>query len=142
MRPLVVGEAPGRGGGSPLDSAAFSAKLPALRQFSRVNVLDFYPGRDGKGALFPDRDAVKGAIYLERHVSKQRPMIFMGTRVAWAFGLLRREYRFCEWRQWRGRQVAVIPHPSGIVRWWNDPANRERAAAFLDDALTGQASLG
>ena len=130
-----MGEAPGRRNGAPLDSAAFSAKLPALRGFTRVNVLDSYPGRDGKGALFPEREAWRGAIYLDRKTPKDRAMIFMGARVAWAFGMLRRDFRWCEWRTWRGRRVAVVPHPSGIVRWWNDPKNRELAATFLADAL-------
>lgn len=31
----------------------------------------------------------------------------------------------------------VLPHPSGVNRWWNDPANLEAARAFLLRALEG-----
>ena len=31
--------------------------------------------------------------------------------------------------------AAVIPHPSGIVLWWNDPENRKRAGMFLRECL-------
>jgi uracil-DNA glycosylase len=30
-----------------------------------------------------------------------------------------------------GRHVAVVPHPSGRNRYWNNPANRDAARVFL-----------
>jgi hypothetical protein len=37
-----------------------------------------------------------------------------------------------------GFDVAVIPHPSGVNHWWNDPANRRRFAEFAKRTLHGR----
>jgi hypothetical protein len=34
-----------------------------------------------------------------------------------------------------GTDMAVMPHPSGLNRWYNDPANVARAGDFLREAL-------
>jgi hypothetical protein len=36
---------------------------------------------------------------------------------------------------WPDARWAVLPHPSGISHWWNDPANVEAAARFLRDLV-------
>lgn len=84
--------------------------------------------------------------------------ILLGKRVAAAFGLRR-----CEWftpylciadpfegnrcpawlsaehNNYSLTRAWVVPHPSGLNRWWNDPRNTEHAAHFLrktiDEAL-------
>jgi hypothetical protein len=126
---LVVGEAPGRGNGEPLESAW--RKLPALAYLDRVNLLSTYPGRNGKGAAFPIAEASDAAAGILLSVPADVPLVLMGARVALAFGIPRREYDWLDWFEWRGRSIAVCPHPSGIVRWWNDPENAGRAAAFF-----------
>lgn len=38
--------------------------------------------------------------------------------------------------------VAVLPHPSGLNRWWNDARNRASARAFLREVALGLGPLG
>ena len=52
------------------------------------------------------------------------PEALLGHRAAWY-----------EWVEVAGGRVAVVPHPSGRSRYWNDPANRDAAAEFLCAAL-------
>jgi uracil-DNA glycosylase len=128
---LVVGEAPGRlSGVRPLGS--LDRKLPALRGVPRVNLLDRYPGSDGKGARFPIGPARTAAKSLLRAVP-EASLVLVGRRVAEAFGFKTFAYDWFEWFSVGGRAYAVIPHPSGIVRWWNDPANRAAAERFADE---------
>ena len=56
--------------------------------------------------------------------------LLCGRRVAAAFGF-RADVAYLRWYRWEGKWYAVIPHPSGIVRWYNDPANVQRARRFL-----------
>jgi hypothetical protein len=56
-------------------------------------------------------------------VTRNRPFIYLGKRVAEAFGFRG------EWFEWSHDQV-VAPHPSGLSRWWNDPNNVGLARAF------------
>jgi hypothetical protein len=55
-------------------------------------------------------------------------VLLAGHRVAAAFGV--REGYLREFVL-QGVPAAVVPHPSGVNRWWNDPANVARASAFL-----------
>jgi hypothetical protein len=48
--------------------------------------------------------------------------VLLGRRVAAAFGLASAPY--LEWTEARGRTWVVMPHPSGVNRWWNDEENR------------------
>lgn len=32
-------------------------------------------------------------------------------------------------------QAAILPHPSGLNRWWNDPDNRDAARAFMQHTV-------
>ena len=38
---------------------------------------------------------------------------------------------FLEWTRVGRARVAVISHPSGVSRWWNDQGNARRAREFL-----------
>lgn len=77
-------------------------------------------GRDG----FDGREAADTA---ERIMSEDGPkrVVILGAKVAGAFGLtwkpLHSERAF-------GRSFLMIPHPSGLNRWWNDSKNRRSAA--------------
>lgn len=64
-------------------------------------------------------------------------MLLAGKRVASAFGLDEEYLADPVAFPIGGRPVAVhvVPHPSGVNRWWNEPANRERARAFLAEDL-------
>jgi len=138
-RPLLVGEAPNRTGDArrPLDGrvgarlAGFAGLDVAAyrRRFARVNVLGAWPGASGgKGAAFYHDVAAREATRLRRRFRGRRTVVLLGQRVARAFGV-RPDY-FVE-RRVAGARVFVVPHPSGIVRWYNDPANVARMRRFM-----------
>jgi uracil-DNA glycosylase len=138
-RPLIIGEAPSRTAGAAraLDgrSGERLARLlgvgldQLLERFETANLLERWPGPAGrKGAAFPARMAREAA----ERVRLRGSVLLAGRRVAAAFRL---SAPYFEWATLRGARVAVIPHPSGVNRWWNDPANRERAAAFLREVV-------
>lgn len=128
---VVVGEAPGRGGGPPLGGrvgARLSGLLGAdVSKVARLaNLLDAWPGRStGKGAGFPIDDARRAAAAMQLGTSA----LFLGKRVARAFGIRSPDY----FRIYgvRGARVAVFPHPSGVNRFWNDPRNERVAMLFI-----------
>lgn len=144
MRPVVVGEAPGRGTdpARPLrgDSGRRLARYAGLggdvgelaRRAERVNLVDRFPGGQGKGCRFPREDARRGARDLLA-LAPGRDLLLLGKRVAGALGWTDAEY--LRWLPLKSCRLACVPHPSGVNRWWNDPANRRRARAFLCRAL-------
>jgi uracil-DNA glycosylase len=143
MKPLIIGQAPGRrGDGEPLSGMA-GRRLAALccleleellDRFERVNLLKTFPGKSGKGDAFPLAEARTAAVGLLSAVAAHRHTILLGSNVARAFQLHR--LPLLEWRDaFRdlGSFVAVCPHPSGVNRWWNDSANFVRASRFWRD---------
>jgi hypothetical protein len=56
-------------------------------------------------------------------------VLVAGTRAAAALGL-RPDYFAAQ--ALGGRPAYVVPHPSGVNRWWNDPANRAAARRFFE----------
>lgn len=151
-RVLLVGEAPSESSDphAPL-SGRVGARIEHLahlrpgslgRHFDLVNLLDRWPGRTGKkGSDFPAeaaREAAKRlAILLEAEPAHRR-VIFLGKRVAAAFG--ERKLEPCRWveRSFGGRavEVAMIPHPSGVNRALNDPDVARAVGEFLFEAST------
>ena len=146
MKPLIIGQAPSKTGeGCEPINGRSGKKLAAcmgvsveeyLERFERVNVLDRFPGKQGKGDKFPlpeAREAAQG-IRLEG-----RPFVLLlGRGVASAFGL--GNLPWLEWAEVEQARVAVVPHPSGINRWWNEQENRERAREFLGNLTGGERS--
>jgi hypothetical protein len=139
VRPLLVGQAPGprTGGRAAFDgdsgrrlSRVVGADVLAL--VDAVNLLDSYPGSAGKGDRFPIREAPRAAAGLD--LSGRPLALLAGLGVARAFGL---RVSLLEWTQVRGTPALVVPHPSGVSRWWNSRANAERARAALRAALLG-----
>lgn len=123
-RVLLVGQAPSRGSdGLPAfcgRSGAFLARLVGLpradflRRVEAVNLLPAWPGRFGRGDLFPAASAADAARMLQ--VASRR-VLLAGSGVAAAFGL-----RVPPWLSraslGRGEEAAwAVPHPSGVVRW-------------------------
>ncbi len=98
--------------------------------FERVNLLRRWPGRSGgaKGHLFDLEAARKAAARLD---VSGRTVVLAGKRVALAFGL--RDPAWLEPAAFgRGERAAfVVPHPSGIVRFYNDEANRLAVGGLL-----------
>lgn len=96
--------------------------------FGRLNLLAEFPGKNGKGDAFPIDEARRRAAWISRSLGGRR-VVLLGGGVARAFGLSRP--RLLEWTRIQDFEAAVVPHPSGINRWWNDPENEAKAAEFL-----------
>lgn len=100
--------------------------------FEVVNLFDVYPGAARKGTKWDAPAAREKAAALIPTFSPGARVILVGRRVSTAFG-----YPWLSFLTWTyddhppGFYVAVIPHPSGIVRWWNSPDNVEAARRFL-----------
>jgi len=109
--------------------AAFAAA------FARVNLCS--GGWDRAAA-----EAAADALFKEQALSGQ-PTVLLGARVCRAFWLEFRPFSTFEAERWLGLEGgealtmrgAILPHPSGRCRIWNEPANRLRAAATVAAAL-------
>lgn len=110
--------------------------LQYLRRTERRNLLDRWPGYQ-----FPAREAREAALRMQPELDGRR-VIFMGKQVAQAFWCGR--YELLQW--WPGRRVtaggeertwefAIVPHPSRLNRWWNEPRHGRKAADFLREAF-------
>lgn len=169
VRPLLLGEAPGRGkdavarlrplsgaigvrlcrlAGLPEDDTAGTSReehcYATLREaFDCANVLDHWPGPHGKGAAFPRALAEQGvrALVAAGTLHPGRVVVCLGRRVTDLFG----RPGHVPFHRWfpspGGLRLAGIPHPSGLTRNYNDPAERELARRTLDRAreLTARA---
>ena len=162
MKPLLVGEAPGPNGDpeKPLDGRpaarllgcmgfelqgrdAYSKAAKELSEMFEVrNLLDRPMARpEGeKGCEWPKEEAEAAANRLAVLVERGQRVVFLGKRVAAAFPAVDAR----AWWHWNvlgedwsvaGIAYATIPHPSGIVRTWNEPINRVRAGMVLWQAL-------
>lgn len=140
-RVVLVGQAParrtsltlrGRTGKKLVELMMINERL-YLKAFERKNVLARYPGRSarGEGDLFPMAIARKRARRIRKRI-RRRIVVFVGRRVARAF---RFEAPFLQWRAFEGGMAAVVPHPSGVNRWWNSDENRRAASAFLSTVI-------
>jgi uracil-DNA glycosylase len=146
VRPLLVGEAPARGGNrAPLDGssgdrlarmAGMAGRVELLERFDAVNLLGRWPGPAGKGAAWPSGRAVRAAA--------RRPLrgvaVLLGSRVARAYGL-----DAAGWWTWvRGERfvAVVVPHPSGVNQLYNSLEVREATGAALAQALRRAGGVG
>lgn len=156
MKPLILGEAPGRGkdvvGGMFPLSGAVGVRLcqlagleeEALREkpgssryghyywtlrkyYDCDNLLNCWPGSNGKGSAFPPKEAY-GAV-INRRLEWRRPVIvLLGRRLMYAFKV--GDLPFYEWDE----PFVGIPHPSGLTRNYNDPEERQKAGEILTQA--------
>lgn len=144
----MIGEAPGYMGEGKLPLAGWGgdriAGLARMRghqelreHFELINLLDYYPGLSGrgasKGAAFPKDEGRDEAQKLIDEGELQPPLFFLGHRVATAFGLKRTEY--FKWTEVEGLPVVVLPHPSGVNRWWNSEENQRAGRRFFEEFL-------
>lgn len=121
---------------------------PLRDVFEPVNLLRRWPGKaaGGRGDAWPTAAARESAVrWLRRRRRRRdvRPVVLLGDRVAAAFGL-----RGATVLRWTAAGlgdrlgmtvVAVVPHPSGINRWWNDARNARAAREFLIGAARSAA---
>jgi len=138
-KPILVGQAPGKEGGSPL-TGRVGKRLARLMGISykdyierteRINVLDRYPGAaEHKGDLFPMKEA-KACVKKLLGCFVGRRVLFLGKVTAKAFG--HDEVKLFEWQESSDStyMFAVCPHPSGVATWWNKIENENRASSFL-----------
>lgn len=138
---MVIGEAPGSAGPGILLGGAFKRWALILgidsSEFSGLdckNLLDHWPGSAGKGSAFPLAEA-RDAVGRVRASNPWTSFILVGKRVALAFGL--RDPALLRWFWSEGAWFAVVPHPSGINRWYNDPENARAAATFMLETARG-----
>jgi uracil-DNA glycosylase len=136
---VLVGQAPGRNGDpkTPLFGGRGTGKKLAdlfgmdrkkyEDSFKRMNVLDAWPGRAGKGDRFPIRDA-RAAAKQKLRALRGRTVVFVGIGTAAVFGF--DPGRPLKWAGFNGGVAAVLPHPSGVNRWWNDQANGRKTRSF------------
>jgi len=130
---LVIGQAPGRKPGGALMGRAGEkladlhgvphAEFMATRDV--INLLDYFPGKAGKGDAFPMAEAREQAARYD--LSRWDRVVFLGRNVACAFGL---RAPFLAWHLLDGSLCAAVPHTSGVNTWWNDPRNEAAARRF------------
>lgn len=146
---VLVGEAPSRQHGAfagPwFDRVARMAGLAdaeALRgRVEHVNLFSEPRPRQGRGSSFDPKAARRLALELAPRLAGKR-VVFLGRRVSGAFGVLRVTPSltwFAKAVEGVELTVAVLPHPSGVDRWWNSRMNRLRAVDFLRAALAEEA---
>ncbi len=143
-RAVLVGQAPGSAGdpSKPLAEGAVGKRLVALAglttaeyllSFDRTNLLVNWPGKCGKGDAFDKAEATRSASLMSYRL-RGRTVVMLGRNVAEAFGFP--EEKYFKWLPWfEGGKAAVMPHPSGIVQWWNDPKNVRAASLFMRGLL-------
>ena len=97
---------------------------------SRRNLFEKYPGKCGKGAKFD----VPTARELVRQIHAEgilygTNLLIVGRRTAKAFGYER--HPLLTWHRALAYNFAIVPHPNGVNRWWNDEVNEGLGKAFL-----------
>ena len=106
-------------------------KLMGMTRFEylhtdRRNLFPAYPGKSGKGAAFPAAQARELARVMTPSLAGYN-VLFIGLRLAAAFWS---DPVPLQWFEGMYRH-AVVPHTSGVNRWWNDPCNWVAGETFL-----------
>jgi hypothetical protein len=139
-RPLLVGEAPSKNEHPPTPIEGRIGKRLAgyagltfeefLIHFDRTNLLSVRQDTKEKGFEFDAATARTNAYQLIITLERGRTVILLGKRVAMAFDV---PVDYFAWRNINAFDgwLAVVPHPSGINRWFNDPANNASMTAFM-----------
>lgn len=144
MKILFVGQAPSKETeGKPAFVGKCGAILASLMGMTQedmltkhdfVNVLDYFPGKGINGDKFPLPQALVSAKAMMPSF-KGRFVVLLGANVARAFSVSK--FRYLEWYDWTVEglkvcsRVCIVPHPSGVNRYYNDPRAREEVSRFL-----------
>ena len=127
----------------PVKSAGY--RLQHLMRLSRLeyvglarrNLLRRYPGASGKGAAFPINEAIEAARdVIKSDLLWDKNVLFIGKRLAGVFGFNKEP--ILEWQPTPtlpdgsvAFRFAIVPHTSGINRWWNENENEYEGGEFL-----------
>jgi len=134
----IVGQGPGRlgEGRKPFEGKGSGSRLAEIAGVSSLdevavltNLLPRFYGKQGKGDSFPLKKARAEAKNMTLRTKK---ILLCGKNVARAFGI---KADYFEKTTVCGKIAYVIPHPSGVNRWWNDEENKLRARAFFAKLL-------
>ena len=128
---LIIGQAPGKPKEGQGPCEAFCSASPSGKRIRAVlgddhdyvNLLLYYPGRGDsnhpKGHHWPVAEA-RCQAELMLPTLQGRKVVFAGRNVADAFGI---NSPWLTWAWGLGFKMIVVPHPSGVNRWWNSPEN-------------------
>lgn len=105
-------------------------RLEFLANYERRNLNGRWNGKIGKGDRFDDAVGRQKAeaMIAERVYSKY---VLLGASVWECFGHPKAEPLSKMFFEPSGPSFFLVPHPSGINQWWNDPKNRALAKARL-----------
>lgn len=142
MKPLIIGEAPSKNEVTPRPLEGRVGKRLAalcgltldeyLKHFDRVNLLDVRQDTKEKGFEFDHKLArVKAEYMLEFDIEPNRIVLLLGWRVAKAFNLDHLGYFEEQRHPDSSAEFRVLPHPSGVNRWWNDIRHLMDAEVFM-----------
>jgi len=104
-----------------------------------VNLLSRWPGKNGKGDAFDFVKARHQAWKLNLLFKDGQRVVFLGRNVCRTFNAETLE-PLSSVLSITGTRFWHVPHPSGVNRWWNDPAHRRSAAAVLRTILSCKSS--
>lgn len=155
-RLVMVGQAPSARGSHDPRHALTGAPMRRLFRASGIELMQYVrtferhnlvPGWEGyrrvgepdSGSRFDARAAASSARVLADRLAGGRRLVCWGTTVAAAFLGGREPPAPLEWREDEVEgldntydvRLAIIPHPSGLNRWWNTPENAAAAGAFV-----------
>jgi uracil-DNA glycosylase len=149
VKPIIIGQAPARGNeGKPPFAGRSGARLAQLsgvgssgdilpQHFELYNLIEYYPGKKGKGDEFDLAEGMAAAKLLKTELFKRysrTPILLMGRKVRRCMGV-NGNWDYLSWFDFGPHIACVFPHPSGVNRWWNDPKNTEAARLEIRGAL-------
>lgn len=136
MNTLLIGEASNQ----PHGRAFWGHSGIRLAKLAKVDLKEFHELFECINLLGRQEKAGKGFAFdakLAKSVADEmnlggRHVLLVGLRVAKSFGL-KHPSLLTDVLMGRGEiSCHIIPHPSGIVRWWNDSANVEAAGKVME----------
>lgn len=135
----LVGEMPAPGTTRPFAPGTSSRRR--LEDAVGAEALDQFVLRNMYKHSWPDRfwDAEYARLRAARMRFRTPIVMLAGRRVAAAFGV--RELHFFSPQFRRGRIFYVVPHPSGLSRWWNSERNCARARSWFSSVLSDREYL-
>lgn len=136
-----VGQAPSQSGdhSTPLCGrvgerlAALAGLTPKeFTGFRRVNLNLEWLGKNGRGDWFDSEIGRRRAAEITPSLPEK--VVLLGRQVARCFAVKR---NFLETYEFNYRLFLLLPHPSTLNRWWNNPTNERAAAEALRKFLRG-----